>query len=102
MAKKYQPSGYQIINLDYPDIESGTTLIKTPETEDEKILEEILSSEKIKKPVLITINCSGTLFSEFAPRMNNAFNLGGFRGDNSYVSIGTNEDHQLEIDYVEI
>ena len=63
MAKKYQPSGYQIINLDLTDKTSGTPF--TPETEDEKLLYEILSSGKITKPILLDIKTSGYHFSGF-------------------------------------
>ena len=53
MGKKYTPSGYQIINIDVTDKTSGTAF--TPETEDEKILHEILSSGEIKKPILLRL-----------------------------------------------
>lgn len=62
MGKKYVPSGYQIINID-PDIEfdSQTGKLKI-ESDDSKILRDILkdSTEQkpIKKPVLL---CYGTL-----------------------------------------
>ena len=55
--KKYVPSGYQIINIDTTDKTSGTGF--TPETDDEKILYEILSSGKLEpKPILLKIKTS--------------------------------------------
>jgi len=53
MAKKYAPSGYQIINIDLSAKTSGTAFL--PETEDEKLLHEILSSGELKKPILLDI-----------------------------------------------
>ena len=57
MAKKYIPSGYQIIDIIIPvDVSSGDTV--TPETEDEKLLYDLLvkSGNKEKtKPVLLNI-----------------------------------------------
>ena len=53
MGKKYTPSGYQIISIDVSDQTSGTAF--TPETEDEKLLHEILSSGEIKKPILLRL-----------------------------------------------
>lgn len=53
MAKKYVPSGYQIITIDMTNKTSGTAF--TPETEDEKILHEILSSGEISKPILLSL-----------------------------------------------
>ena len=63
MAKKYVPSGYQIINLDLTGKTSGTPF--TPETEDEKLLHQILSSGKIEKPILIHLITSGYEFHSF-------------------------------------
>lgn len=54
--KKYVPSGYQIINIDLTGKTSGTPF--TPETEDEKLLHEILSSGELKKPILLDITTS--------------------------------------------
>lgn len=53
MGKKYTPSGYQIINIDVSARTSGIPF--TPETEDEKLLHEILSSGEIKKPILLNV-----------------------------------------------
>ena len=53
MAKKYQPSGYYIINLDLSDKTSGTPF--TPETDDEKLLFNILSNAIINKPILLKL-----------------------------------------------
>ena len=63
MAKKYIPSGYQIISIDVSDKTNGTPF--TPETEDEKLLYEILSSDKIKKPILLDFKTSGYHFIGF-------------------------------------
>lgn len=52
MAKKYQPSGYQIINLDLSDKTSGTPF--TPETDDEKLLLKLLENG-VEKPILLHI-----------------------------------------------
>ena len=53
MAKKYQPSGYQIIVLDMNNQVSATPF--TPQTEDEKILYDLLIDEKNNKPILLDI-----------------------------------------------
>ena len=58
MAKKYVPSGYQIINLDatnYPLNDSGDI---TPTQDDEKILVEILQ-KGVTKPILICLKNVG-------------------------------------------
>ena len=59
MAKKYNPSGYQIINLDLTGKTSGTAF--TPETEDEKLLYNILVNKKCNKPILLQILWGVTL-----------------------------------------
>ena len=64
MAKKYIPSGYQIISIDVSDKSSGTGF--TPETEDEKILYEILSSSKFTKPILLDIDTGAYHYIGFA------------------------------------
>ena len=56
MAKKYVPSGYQIINLNVEDKSSGVAF--TPETDDEKLLLKILESRECKKPILLHIKTS--------------------------------------------
>lgn len=53
MAKKYQPSGYQIINLDLSGKTSGTGF--APETEDEKLLYSILRDTNNVKPILLHV-----------------------------------------------
>ncbi len=63
MSKKYVPSGYQIIVLDLSDKTSGTAF--TPETEDEKILYEILRASKTSKPILLEINTPNIALSGF-------------------------------------
>ena len=50
MAKKYVPSGYQIININASDKTSGTPF--DVETDDEKVLFDLLSKE-ITKPILL-------------------------------------------------
>lgn len=102
MSKKYVPSGYQIINLEYPDIVSGTPLEKTPETEDEKILHKILSEDKFNKPILINILCGDETFSQFANRIDGLLFVGDVsHGDYSFVSISASSD-KLEISYTQI
>lgn len=64
MSKKYVPSGYQIISIDVSDKTSGTPF--SPETEDEKLLYEILLSDEIKKPILLDIKSSGYHLVGFA------------------------------------
>ena len=56
MGKSYKPSGYQIISIDVTDKTSGDTF--APETEDEKILFEILKEQKRNKPVLLSVKNS--------------------------------------------
>ena len=53
MSKKYVPNGYQIISIDASGQTSGVGF--TPETEDEKLLYQILTSGEIKKPILLHI-----------------------------------------------
>lgn len=52
MAKKYIPSGYQIINLNVT-IDGGVITVK--ESEDEKILKDLLFVSIITKPILLNI-----------------------------------------------
>ena len=52
MAKKYNPSGYQIINIDASQQTSGVAF--TPETDDEKLLLSLMNSE-IVKPILLKL-----------------------------------------------
>ena len=64
MAKKYVPSGYQIIEIDLTNRTSGTGF--TPETQDEKVLYDLLvSNDKIRKPILIHILNSGADITTF-------------------------------------
>lgn len=53
MSKKYAPSGYQIINLDFSDKTSNVGFV--PETEDEKLVMDILKNEHYNKPILISL-----------------------------------------------
>lgn len=53
MGKKYVPSGYQIIYLDFQGKTSGQSF--DPETEDEKVLFSVLLNENAK-PIYLTIN----------------------------------------------
>lgn len=53
MAKKYQPSGYYIINIDASDKSSGTPF--TPETEDEKLLHNLLWNISQDKVILLKV-----------------------------------------------
>ena len=50
MSKKYTPSGYQIINLDFDRLDDGYL---PKETEDEKILFQILKTGICPKPILL-------------------------------------------------
>lgn len=60
MAKKYNPSGYQIIDIDASDKTSGTAFDVV--TEDEKLLVEILTNG-VKKPLLMkVIDTAGDLW----------------------------------------
>lgn len=80
MSKKYVPSGYQIINIDVSDKTSGTAF--TPETEDEKLLFELLSGN-VKKPILLKIITTNVEFMGFALWENGAEILS--IADTSYV-----------------
>lgn len=81
MSKKYVPSGYQIINLDLSDKTSGTPF--TPETEDEKLLHEILSSIKLSKPILIHIITNAVDMCGFALLNDGSLYI----GDNNYSEL---------------
>lgn len=52
MGKKYVPSGYQIININVENKTSGQGF--APETDDEKLLLELLENG-VKKPILINL-----------------------------------------------
>lgn len=77
MVKKYQPSGYQIINLNLTGKTNGTPF--DAETEDEKILLDILlkmSHQEIPtKPILINIVLSGYMFLGFPIMTQQGINL---------------------------
>lgn len=93
MAKKYVPSGYQIISIDVSDKTSGTPF--TPETEDEKLLHEILSSGEIKKPILLNVVCDLGTLSGFGTQFNiNDISLFTFTslGQNTRISLSSVED----------
>lgn len=53
MAKKYSPSGYQIINLDLSDKTKNVAF--TPETDDEKLLYELIN-KRSDKIILLKVN----------------------------------------------
>lgn len=98
MSKKYIPSGYQIINLDLEVEQSGISELKTPETEDEKILHSLLSdAENIKKPILIKAKVydkdSDTIgyFKQFATIIDNTLLL-GFSNNYSSLEIYADDD----------
>lgn len=55
MAKKYIPSGYQIINIDTAVEEDSSAEEKTASTEDEKLLCNLLYYQKVTKPIIINI-----------------------------------------------
>lgn len=61
--KKYVPSGYQIIVVNVTGKTSGSTF--APQTEDEKILFEILQNQKCNKPILLTIVDSDSKYTGF-------------------------------------
>ena len=52
MAKKYVPSGYQIINV----VVNPDDTTKLIDSEDKKILKELLQNSEFKKPVLLQIH----------------------------------------------
>ena len=52
MSKKYVPSGYQIININVENKTSGNAFY--PETDDEKLLEQLLVNG-CKKPILLRL-----------------------------------------------
>lgn len=63
MAKKYVPSGYQIINIDVTGLIDGDEL---PVNEDTEILKELFESGKIhEKPILLCLDNGGGLHSGF-------------------------------------
>ena len=56
MGKKYVPSGYQIINIDFTSSDSEITVIPSEMTEDEKVLYDILNRGLTEtKPILLSI-----------------------------------------------
>lgn len=103
MVKKYIPSGYQIINLEYPNIVSGTPIEKYPETEDEKILFDILVAQsKYTKPILINCKCANVSFSQFAVRIGDIIILGDSSNViSSSVQISYN-DGKMYISFIEM
>ena len=64
MGKAITPSGYYIINLNLEGKTSGVGF--TPETDDEKILFDILNGYKINKPILLNLVTDATDIMGFA------------------------------------
>lgn len=59
MSKKYVPSGYQILNLSVVGLtKNDNGEYELPESDDVKVLTEILTSKKITKPILLSIETS--------------------------------------------
>ena len=89
MSKKYSPSGYQIIHLDCVGRTSSTPF--TPETEDEKLLLQILKEPLMKdrKPILIKcIDTSGDVWMAFANYYSGSLTLtSGYVGGSSQLII---------------
>lgn len=104
MGKKYQPSGYQIINLNLTGKTSGTPF--DAETEDEKILlnifQKILHQEIQTKPILLSVILTGYTFLGFPILSPTGINISDVRYDglniDSVVSlrIMATVDNQLE------
>ena len=96
--KKYYPSGYAIINIDATGIATGSTI--TNETEDVKVLKEILQkSDKNSKPILLTVKTNNNLLSGFAVRNGNAICL------NYGLSVSTSlilYNNTIQIEYQEV
>ena len=93
MAKKYVPSGYQIINIDASDKTSGTPF--TPETEDEKLLLKYLKSDKIEKPLLLhCISISGVTSNGFVNIIDGAISFSSYDGTNVVI---TYDDVKLQV-----
>ena len=91
--KKYVPNGYQIINLDLTGKTSGTSF--APETEDEKLLHDLLiryGNDENVKPVLLSITTEqlGTLVA-FVIYVGGALKV----MDDSMLEIITNDDDKL-------
>ena len=101
MSKKYVPSGYQIINLDVSDKTSGIPF--TPETEDEKILHEILSSGKLSKPILLHIITGAPYeITGFAVKTDNSISLTfGNVGSSITEELSISSDKLVWIEYEE-
>ena len=103
MAKKYVPSGYQIINIDCSDKTSGTPF--DPVTEDEILLCKILydvTSEGINKPILLKcIDTDQNMWCGFPSICNNRATLtDGIIGSSKQVTLWS-DGSQLEINYAE-
>lgn len=89
MGKKYTPSGYQIISIDVSAKTSGTAF--TPETEDEKLLHEILSSGEIKKPILLKLfGIADTVLVGFPFIIENKLSL-------TYGAVGTSVTEEIGV-----
>lgn len=94
MAKKLTPSGYQIINIDVNGRTSGVGF--TPETDDEKILYEIIQSGKMTKPILLHLYTPNyniicfPVFDVMTARLSIIFNAtDSLVGE--YIDIGSNK-----------
>ena len=109
MSKKYVPSGYQIIELKETVSKSGVALSKIPETEDEKILYEILHTSDYSKPLLINAeihneDTDNTLrLLQFAVIIDDVMFLGDLGESNqSSLTVQAINDGTLNIELKEI
>lgn len=105
MAKKYTPSGYQIITIDIADKTSGTDF--TPVTEDEKILLNIIDSgtkDILQKPILLNVLNSGDIvISGYATMKSGGVSVScGRNGDNLvFVEFDKNGETTVLFTYYE-
>ena len=96
--KKYAPSGYVIINIDATGVTTGGTI--TNETEDVKVLKEILQkNDENSKPILLTVKTNLNLLSGFAVRNGNAICLNyGLSASTSLILY----NNTIQIEYQEV
>ena len=105
MAKKYVPSGYQIINLDITATAfDGTPFTISAETEDEITLCDILDDNKqYEKPILLKIHEKSQDYNlcGFVTCVDGTLILGDPTGTETSIKIENGEDyHELSISFV--
>lgn len=97
MAKKYSPSGYQIIDLGRHDL-SSTITINKGENADADVLIDLYTRGKISdKPILIRIVSGNSEMSGFCTRAGDFLNLWVSSSESLRVELGIDE---LEITFV--